>query len=193
MNRHPARRVFLFLGLIALVLVSWWLSESPTIIPLKRGEAPQEKPDYHMKRLKLRVMDSRGALNYLVSAQDLAHFKTDDVTALEDLQVILYRGETPFWVAQARQGRLVGARQMLELSGDVYVERLTAGGRAPLEIRAEDLLVDLAAETARSDRPVTVVQSGMGRIGATGMRMDLVNDRLELQAQVRFVYESQNP
>lgn len=188
-----AHRVLLFLGLILLVGLSWWMGESQMMLPLKPGVALQEKPDYHMKQLKLRVMDGKGGLNYLLSAQNLAHFQKGDVTDLEDLQIILYRGEAPFWVAEARRGRLIGERQFLELSGDVYLERLGTDGRGPLEIRVEDMKVNLADETATTDKPVTVIQTGMGRASATGMRMDLVNDRLELQTQVRFVYETQNP
>lgn len=187
------RRVLVLFLLLALAVMSWWLRKAPTIVLGKQAAPVSELPDYILKQFELRVLDQTGTLRHQLNAAQMEHYPRSDTVELTAPRISMHRDDAELWVIEARRGRLDNKEQLAWLEGDVEIYRMGRDGHSDLEVRTADLQLNLQEKVARTDQPVRAQQTGVGKVTAASLRLDLRDDRLELTKQVQFLYETQTP
>ncbi|HEY9120570.1 MAG TPA: LPS export ABC transporter periplasmic protein LptC, partial [Marinobacter sp.] len=97
-------------------------------------------------------------------------------------------GSSPPWQAQANEGRLLEADDLVHLLGNVKVTRQAEGGGPPLTLTTAALTLNNSERTVYTDEPVTLTDAA-GVTTATGMKAWIDDRLLELYSQVEGRYE----
>ena len=79
-------------------------------------------------------------------------------------------------------------REQVNLLGKVNLLRRNEITGDLLDIRTSDVLLHVTPRTASTEADVEIRQAG-DRLDATGMRLDMINDRVELLNEVQAHYE----
>ena len=77
----------------------------------------------------------------------------------------------------------------ITMSGAVRLVRTNVATGERLDIDTRDVLLNVTPRTAQTDSSVHIRQAG-NRLDAVGMRLDMINDRVELLSEVRAHYET---
>lgn len=177
------RKRFLFFLLIAAVIAGRYFMDdiSKRSTAFFAGDKVME-PDYLMSGLHFDKYDSKGVLTQQIEASSAEHVPQDGSTRFMDPKIILREGELSKWGINALQASLV-SEQSLQLNGQVHVMPLSEKESA-YSLQTESLFIDLKAETANTQDPVTIT-SQYSQLDATGMKLSLREQKIELLAHVR--------
>ncbi len=93
------------------------------------------------------------------------------------------------WRIRADSAVVSADREFVSLAGEVRVVRYNTQDGDRLEIDTRDLLLAITPRTASTDARVMMRHAG-DRLDATGMKLDMINDRYELLSEVSAVYET---
>lgn len=140
------------------------------------------EPDYLMSGLHFDKYDSKGLLTQQIEASSAEHVPQDGSTRFADPKIILREGPQSKWGINALQASLV-SEQSLQLNGKVHVIPLSEQESA-YSLQTESLFIDLKAETANTQDPVTIT-SNHSQLDATGMNLSLREQKIELLSHVR--------
>ncbi len=174
--------------LLSLAAISWW-SDDPILLPDAQEQALIGEPDFYMRGLRLHVLGEKGQTQRYISAESLMHYPQNDLAVLEQPKIAIYRGSEPAWIIEAKQGTLL-SQEKLSLNGSVVIYKGSVVGNGALQLSAEAIDINLLLEQAVSDGDILVQQHGMGELKGRGMVLDLQDNRLHLQSQVRVIYEN---
>ncbi len=181
------RRPSLFLpALLAAAALALWFPGGRD--EQRPGAPPPSDADYFLQQVKLVETDASGQPLRWLQAEHLAHYP-DGTTELRRPRLALrsQTGSGPqHWRLQAERGRIRQSNQVA-LEGAVRLERRGDGKQPPLTLLTERLQLDLQAQTARTDAPLTLI-TDQGRLQARGLRASLAEQRLQLLAEVRGQY-----
>lgn len=175
-------------GLLAVAIMGWFsqeVLESQDEVNL----VMEHQSDFHMRGLKLYVSGDDGSAKYHLSARSLVHFPLNDTMTLETPQIVVYRQGQPAWVMAAEQGILKNREQQLDLYQGVTLYK-GESNNSPLRLETESLLIDLGKKQASSVAEIFLQQHDVGELRGRGLLLDLQQNRLQLQSQVRVRYEN---
>jgi len=187
-NRPWARSLSLAGTIVALFFLLWQSDEpsDPTEAASLRGES---EPDGFVVNGHYLSYDETGRLTTQFRSPRIEQFESRSETVLESPRATLYGdGSSPPWQAQANEGRLLEADDLVHLLGNVKVTRQAEGGGPPLTLTTAALTLNNSERTVYTDEPVTLTDAA-GVTTATGMKAWIDDRLLELYSQVEGRYE----
>lgn len=153
-------------------------------------QEPEEKPaalrrlgnGYYLKEAELVGTGANGEVLYKIQTSELKQDADTGEVALTDVALAYSPEAAVPWDLRADTGSMPPDSDILQLSGEVVAVTRENSGE-PATIRTDYLEIDPQTFVAYTDRPVAIELSG-GRVLATGMRVFLKEDRLQLIADV---------
>ncbi|MDH5377509.1 MAG: LPS export ABC transporter periplasmic protein LptC [Gammaproteobacteria bacterium] len=191
---QPVRVRFIVLLFGVLILVAF-IPEADKTMREQTG-ALGLGVDYYMERFYLVETDHTGAPLRSLGAANMSHFPNDTVHMTEPhYRLIKTKREDKQWEIRSSFG-IITERTNVLLSGNVTINRLHAQEKSSkstlLQVKSEDLHIDLTKNQGETDNPVTV-SNPSGTVSAIGMRINFDDQRLQLHSQVKGVYKNPNP
>lgn len=182
------RQALLAAGLTLLGAGAWWWSETGG--PEQQPSRPTERrPDYIVDDIEAIQMDAAGQVRREFSAVVLRHYPDDGSSVLEHPSLTLYHGEAPPWLVKARTGWISADGELVQLRGEVVIERASDANLRPLRIQTEALTVKPREEYVETDLPARLT-STVDWIESTGLRAWLAGPlRLELHGRVQATFD----
>ncbi len=175
-------------GLVAIIAIAW-LSQEVMESPGESELVMERQSDFHMRGLNLHVSSEGGDAKYHVFALSLTHFPHNDTMSLQEPKIVIYQQGQPGWVIAAEEGLLKKKEQQLALRHNVSLYE-GGGEAAPLQLELEHIIVDLVKKQASSESDISLKQHDVGELWGRGLLLDLQNNRLQLQSNVRVRYEN---
>jgi len=178
---HPS----LFLaGLLSIVLIIWLAETEQNLREDHAPSLPPQDADYYMENFHLSETDGQGVVMRQLSGAKLVHYNHDR-TDLHHPMLTLHEDNLPRWRISASQGRLT--QQYLALQDDVRIQQLNPTDRQPLQVKANNLNIDMINRASYSSGQVEITQA-TASILAEGMHLQFDDRRLQLQSHVRGSY-----
>lgn len=144
-------------------------------------------PDFTATGLKTRLFETGGSLAHQLDAQRMAHYVQIGLTELQaPVYSVFTDNNQATWQISAEQGTFYDD-QTLILERDVEIVALQPD-TAIQRVVTEYLVIDMAAETMRTDSPVSLFGPGLA-IQGNGLKADLYAERMELNQHVKTVFE----
>ncbi len=143
--------------------------------------------NYALMDFEALLLDDSGTLAVTVKAPLLRNDARSGVGTVTRPDILVRQGPNE-WRIAADTAVVSADREFVSLAGDVNMVRYNVRERDFLEIDTRDLLVSVTPRTASTEARVTILQAG-DRLTATGMRLDMVNDRFELLNDVSAIYD----
>jgi LPS export ABC transporter protein LptC len=154
---------------------------------LREGDKPGAQlrrlgTGYYLREAELVGTGDDGQVLYRIRTSELQQNPDDGAVTLADVALNYAPRAAVPWDVTANTGSMPPDSDILQLSGNVVALTREDSGE-PAAIRTDYLEIDPQSFVAYTDRPVTIELSG-DRIFATGMRVYLKEDRLQLMADV---------
>lgn len=143
--------------------------------------------NYALFNFKATLLDDEGRLALTIEAPELRNNARSGVGTVTRPEIFVREGGLD-WRIEANSAVVSADREYVSLAGEVSVVRYNVAENDLLEIDTRDLLVSVTPRTASTDSRVDMRHAG-DRLAATGMRLDLINDRFELLDDVSAVYD----
>lgn len=176
------------LPLLALLAGTYWLSRQVLPLPAAPNYKARHDPDIIVEHFSAVSLNQQGTPHFLLAASKLVHYPDDDSTHLFDPRLTApYRNKPPVHFT-ALHGEISHNGKQIWLSDDVKVVRDASASQSQLTITTSWLHVVPNAQTADTDRPLTLTDA-RGTITAVGMKLDSRARTLQLLSQVKSRYE----
>lgn len=169
--------------LAGAALATWAWRESldeesgSTVVSMETGRG------YYLNDAVITQTRPDGTLRYELSASRMLQETESERIRMNDVRVryVTERGAT--WRVSADTGEIDGTFSIVELQGGVRVVEQSEGGGPATTLTSPDLTVDLEAEQAATESPVTLTL-GQSEVHAVGLVAYFPEERLELKSAV---------
>lgn len=177
-------------GLILLTLLailSWLLARPMALDQARPISGLDTRLNYALHDFQGRLLDEQGNTRLEIDAPLL---RNDAVTGYGTIEWpnFLIQQEDEQWYITAESAVITPDREQVTLHGDVKLLRRNEMTGDLLDIRTRDVLLYLTPKTASTASEVELRHGG-DRLDATGMNLDMINERIELLREVRAHYE----
>lgn len=189
-SKERIRITLLILGLIALVLGSFWL--------LKLMQSPAEndtsltpgKPDYFIHDFRYFKMNPDGSLHYDITGVTTVHDpKTDHIDITTPLMTVFDKKQGTATL-EAKRGVISDKHSQIHLYDDVNFDRPATETSEHLHVATSYILVLPNEDLVKTDKPVKILL-GNSVINSVGMIANSKTHDLNLLHSVRGQVESQ--
>ncbi|MCL4791091.1 MAG: LPS export ABC transporter periplasmic protein LptC [Gammaproteobacteria bacterium] len=184
---RPGRGSWLIILLLAAVASSVIFMLSPDRQPPPVTSIRSEQ-GYYVRDARLTGTGPDGRFLYSVTTRTARQNLDDGVISMQDVSVSYAPAARIPWDMQATRGQIPRDSNIIRLSGDVVVTStataVASNRQAPLTIRTDYLELDPDTYIATTNRRVAIERS-RDTLHARGMRVDLKQDRLQLDSEVR--------
>jgi lipopolysaccharide export system protein LptC len=181
-NRLPSWVLVLILAL--LLIVPFWLNQSPRAISPSQNSQLSRTPDYVVENFSAIRMDEAGVGRHVLLAKKMVHYPDDDSTDLEQPRLIDTQPGKPAMQVKADEARMTSSGEDIYLSGNVMVVRNAGNGRGETSMTTSLLHVIPDDDIARTDKPVVITETN-SVIRAVGMEMSNRTGVTQLLSQVK--------
>lgn len=155
MRRFP--QIFPLLLLTVLAGLTFWLDQA--IQPdAAAPEAGRQDPDYIVENVIAHRMDAEGRIKHTLRAERLTHYPHDDSTHLVAPHFTSHASRTPMTIT-SRTARVSSGGEHVYFETDVRAVRAADAKRSEMVMETSFLHVTPDANTARTDRPVTITDA----------------------------------
>lgn len=144
-----------------------------------------DQPDYFMEDFSLVTLDGDGRARYTLEASRMDHFDVGDILDFKKPRLTVTQGVQGQWRVAADAGEITQSQQ-LYLKGNVNIVQSVSPDQT-LKIETSYLEYELNDNTAETTKPVTIAQ-GDNRVYATGMRVNVNEQKVELLSNVKGQY-----
>ena len=182
------RRTRRGLILLALLAMLSWLLSRPTMEERGKPIAGLDtRLNYALHDFQGRLLDEEGNTRLEIEAPLL---RNDAITGYGTVEWPNFRiqQEDEQWYITAESAVITPDREQVTLRGEVKLQRRNEVTGDSLDIRTRDVLLFVTPKTASTTSDVEFRQAG-DRLDATGMNLDMINDRVEFLSEVRAHYE----
>lgn len=177
--------IALALGILALVLVE---TERPVGSNNGQDLRGESKPDGFIKGGTYRSYDESGRLASRIHSERADQYQEPGFIRMESPSGVLFEQETRLpWAISASTGRYRMDEEILELSGDVEVERQAGEGQTS-RLLTQQLTLDNRQRVVHTEAPVTLLDP-FGTTRAVGMRGQIDQRVVEFDQRVRGTYQ----
>lgn len=185
MIRDRTRRGIIVLALLALL--SWVFSRPGTEREAEPVEGLDTRLNYALHDFRGRLLNDLGEISLEIEAPLLRNDAASGIGTVERPRIRIQQ-EAEEWYITAESGIIAADREQVTLEGRVTLVRNNGLTGERLDIATRDVVLHVTPRTARTDAGVAIRQDG-STLDATGMRLDMINDRVELLSEVRAHYE----
>lgn len=189
--KMSATRVFPLVLMLVLALLSFWLERTAREAPAPPTQQRHDA-DYSVEQFTITDFSRAGAPESTLSAARMVHYPDDDSTALVAPRLVQAKPAQPRLHLSAERGTLSRDGAELFLHDNVLLRREALAESGESRMQTSFLHVVRARSLLRTDREVTVSERGRTLVGL-GMEYDNESRQLSLQAQVRGVFEVEQP
>lgn len=195
-----ARRLLTLALVAVLVIAAVLLVDNPTLEEPQQQAPQQNTPGAIITAATTRQYDANGQLQYVLQvdrAEQYFRFNQQDkplptsrgYTDLSSPRLVLHSDSNPQpWHFSADHGRTENKGNLITLWGNVVAEQALAGG-GQYRIETSRLRVEPLLQQATSQQPVTI-RSPQGLGNSTGMSIDMPQQTVTLNSQVKATYEA---
>jgi LPS export ABC transporter protein LptC len=183
--RRQTRRGIILLTLLAVL--SWILTRPGDEERLEPVAGLDTRLNYALHDFRGRLLDSEGQISLEIEAPLLRNDAATGVGTVEQPNIRIQQ-EHEEWYITAELAVIASDREQVNLLGKVNLLRRNEITGDLLDIRTSDVLLHVTPRTASTEADVEIRQAG-DRVDATGMRLDMINDRVELLNEVQAHYE----
>ncbi len=183
MRNTATHRGILPLLLLVLAALSAWLKwqSSPSPVPTAAGESG---PDYYLKNFTITATGADGAPRHLIEADYMEYLSGQETLQFIAPRLLFQEREESSWSVTARRASVSDRGKRILMQGDVTIRRRGTAANGNLEMETADLLVLPDRKSASSDAPVRMSMDG-STLKATGLRLDMARERVELMHRIR--------
>jgi lipopolysaccharide export system protein LptC len=181
------RLTALILGCLALALGSFWLLQvMRKDINDNTPRVLRNDPDYFVDGFTFVRLAKNGAARYVVNGAHLTHRPQDDSTEVERPLIQSFTPDRAPLVVRAETARVSQDSSLVQLDGDVRVERAAAPNAPAMKLTTTHMTVLPDDNLMRTDAPVRI-DHGTSVITGVGMEANNVNRQLEVRSKVRMI------
>lgn len=175
-------RAWLIVLLLALLAGgSQWLLWYLRLPAERPGFVGPPRSDYLLEDFDLKVLNERGITSFTVRAPRLNRHPTDGTLSMDTPDMVMTDAHGRRWHARSERGQVSPKADVVELAGDVVLERAGAGAEPDLVLRTSDLTAWPEQDRMATESAVTIEQPG-SILRGRGLRADLNEDKFELLA-----------
>lgn len=179
---RPLLQILLALTLLLAAKLLW--DPRPGSVPDEQTSRRLDTlPKTYIDQVQTWSFDEDGNLNDMLEAQRVDRYSRGDYSMIIEPRLYAHSEDGRTWSMSAERGRFQHDEEQLLLRRNVILSHDQTGSR----MRTHALDVELAARTARGDRPVTIVQ-GDNRTTADGLVVDLEQETVLLKPNVETLY-----
>lgn len=187
---HRWRLATLMITGVVFALGSFWLVQ---VInrggDVAQGDVPKSEPDYIVEKFSFVRMTLAGQPRYIVSGDKLTHQPSDDSLDVEQ-PVVLNLGETqpqPPMTMRAKRGHIDQAKSVVQLMGDVDIQRPQQGAVKSLALKTEALTLFTDEDRMETKQPFQLVM-GNTTVSGVGMKANNATGRLDVQSRMQLSF-----
>lgn len=185
MIRRRTRRSIILLALLAVLT---WILSRPSVEELSQPvEGLDTRLNYALHDFRGRLLNDLGEISLEIEAPLLRNDAASGIGTVESPHIRIQQ-EDEEWYITAESAVITADREWFTLEGAVTMVRNNELTGERLDITTRDVVFNVTPRTASTDASVNIRQAG-DRLDATGMRLDMINDRFELLSEVRAHYE----
>ncbi|WP_372964292.1 LPS export ABC transporter periplasmic protein LptC [Marinobacter sp.] len=182
-----ARMLALGITLAATMFLMWQSDEPPGARDDAADLRGPAEPDGFIVQADYRTWDAQGNLKIRMTSPRIEQFESSNTATMERPRAILQgEGDPAPWIIEADEGSLLQGDELVNLKGNVVINRQLQGDETTLT--TQELTLNNTERTVYTDRPVTISEPH-GTTQATGMKAWIDDRILELNSQVEGHYE----
>jgi LPS export ABC transporter protein LptC len=181
------RNALVFLLLSGAAALTWFLSRPELPVARQVVRDTTAPIGYYMKNARLAETDDAGRIYYRIFADQVVQASQQDDLVLTEVRVEYDESEDVHWTVSAGRGVAPYDGAYLDLIDKVRLATAPEAGMEQTVIRTDRLRLDVEQYLASSADPVSISR-GNAKLNATGLRVDLKEDRIELQHDVTGVF-----
>ena len=185
MSKRRTRRGILLLALLAAL--TWLLSEEAAEPEAKTMAGLDTQFNYALFDFQGRLLDDYGKISLEMEAPSLRSNAGSGIGTVQQPNIRIQQ-EDEEWYITADSAEVSADREHITLQGDVKLLRRNQLTGELLDIKTSEVLLNVTPRTASTESNVQIRHAG-DRLNATGMEIDMINDRYELLSEVRAHYE----
>lgn len=185
-NRPATRRGILLLALAAAG--SFLATRDILQVREPRSAEVDTRLNYALFDFEAMLLDDQGQLAMTIDAPLLRNNASSGVGTVNTPKIFL-REKSNEWRISADSAIVSADREFVSLAGAVSVVRYNEINSDLLEIDTRDMLLAVTPRTATTDSQVTMRHAG-DQLDATGMKLDMINDRYQMFAEVSAFYDT---
>ncbi len=180
----------IYVFLVALAVLSWWLSEYLGLVESNKIAVSSKSPDYFSKGYTKWEMDETGKLKSKLVADEMTHYAKYWATHMTKPVMHFFNEKAPPWIVEAATGILSTDGKKLQLNGKVTVNRAQAEGFRQLIINTSNVMVNPKTSYAETKAWAELISPPNITTG-TGMKLTFKEPiHLELLSKVKGKYET---
>ncbi len=182
------RNLLITLGLIAFVIVNWWLLKPSADAPADDPATEDQPIGWYVRGATIIGAGESGEPVYRLTARLIEQNPVDDSANLTQVRVRYDAGADLPWQLTAREGWIAADGQTIRLTGNVVLRDEPADGVVPTVVRTDALEMLIDSDLARTDQEVRI-ERGRNTLTALGMTAFLREDRVQLQSDVSGLFQ----
>jgi lipopolysaccharide export system protein LptC len=180
---------FIYVFLVALALLSWWLTQYSGLIQPNKAVVTGTNPDYFSKGYTKWEMDETGKLKSKLVAEEMTHYVEYWATHTKKPIIQFNNEKTPPWIIEAETGIMSKDGEQLKLNGKVTVNRAKSEAARELTINTSNVIINPKTSYAETKAWAELISPPNITTG-TGMRLTFKEPiHLELLSMVKGKYE----
>ena len=180
-------------GVAILLLASaaaftWVISRGPADLGVMPPKPVDTRLNYALYDFSGQLLDQQGTVNLRIDAPLLRNNALSGVGTVVSPEIHIQQ-ENEQWYITAESAIITADREHVSLMGDVNLVRRNALTGSMLEIRTQDVMLNVTPRTASTEAEVHIRQAN-DELQATGMRLDMISEQYELLDDVQALYET---
>jgi LPS export ABC transporter protein LptC len=182
-----ALRLFALLGLLALALGSWFLTEPSKLSRPKPSAPAAAKLGYFLKGTVLTDYGPNGTPAVRIAAERIDQVAGSNEVELHNVRLDYAAGSDRLWIMVGEHARVQAGGQQIDVDGNVRLQGLEQGREGPAVIRTDQLHYDVPNAVAHTDDEVRI-EFSRHTLSAHGLtaRLNERSMRLESRVHGRF-------
>lgn len=185
---HRWRLAAMIITGVVLAAGSFWLVEV-----INRGEGygannvPRSEPDYIVEQFSVVKMTPQGKPRYIIAGDKLVHRPDSDSGDITRPVVQSLSPPTPPMTMTAATGHIDQLKNIIDMKGNVVVERPKSAQGAHLRLKTEALTILTDEDKVRTDLPVEMIQDA-AIVTGVGMLADRAAGQIDIYHNAHVVY-----
>jgi LPS export ABC transporter protein LptC len=176
-------------GITAMVLltaISFWFSRSQDDEVPAPVAGLDPKLDYVLREFEIQSFDENGKPSINIRAPVFRNNPELQLGTIESPVIKLNQPDAT-WSLTSDLATVTADKEHVRLSGRVHVQKneITTGNW--VELKTEEVQIEVTPQTASTDLPVSVFD-GLNRLTAVGMELDMKSSTYKLKQQVKASY-----
>ena len=163
-------------------------------IDTEKDNTPDQKQQNHYDAFATGIVgtqhNEKGQKKYKLSAPALKHYKSQDLTLIEQPELYIYnKGEFP-WVVTANQAKAINGLKEITLLKNIQISGIQTQDYKGSILKSSEIHYYPNKNQAITYKPVTIQQPGL-LLNATGMEILFDKSNIKLLSQVKGQYDPQ--